>query len=58
MSPDIRYVRNGGVAIAYQIVGEGTTDLVFVSDFMSNLVYGWEHRSGGISTSGSQALSG
>ena len=43
MSPDVRYVRNGGVAIAYQIVGEGTTDLVFVSDFMSNLVYGWEH---------------
>ena len=38
----IRYVRNGGVAIAYQVVGEGEVDLVYVPDFMSNLVYGWE----------------
>jgi class 3 adenylate cyclase len=38
----IRYVRNGGVAIAYQIVGKGDVDLVFVPDYMSNLVYGWE----------------
>jgi class 3 adenylate cyclase/pimeloyl-ACP methyl ester carboxylesterase len=38
----IRYVRNGGVAIAYQVVGEGEVDLVYVPDWMSNLVYGWE----------------
>jgi class 3 adenylate cyclase len=38
----IRYVRNGGVAIAYQVVGEGEVDLVFVPDYMSNLVYGWQ----------------
>jgi class 3 adenylate cyclase len=38
----IRYVRNGGVAIAYQVVGEGDVDLVYVPDWMSNLVYGWE----------------
>ena len=43
MDSQIRYVRNGGVAIAYQVVGEGPTDLVFVPDFTSNLVYGWEH---------------
>lgn len=43
MSPDVRYVRNGGVAIAYQVVGDGPTDLVYVSDFTSNLVYAWEH---------------
>ena len=43
MDSEIRYVRNGGVAIAYQVVGEGPTDLVFVPDFTSNLVYGWEH---------------
>ena len=42
MGPDVRYVRNGGVAIAYQVVGDGETDLVFVSDYVSNLVYGWE----------------
>ena len=40
---DIRYVRSGGVAIAYQIVGDGGTDLVYVPDFMSNLVYAWEY---------------
>jgi class 3 adenylate cyclase/pimeloyl-ACP methyl ester carboxylesterase len=40
---DIRYVRSGGVAIAYQIVGDGDTDLVYVPDFMSNLVYAWEY---------------
>src|SRR4051794_513269 len=43
MDAGIRYVRNGGVAIAYQVVGDGPSDLVFVPDFTSNLVYGWEH---------------
>ena len=43
MSTDVRYVRNSGVAIAYQVVGNGPVDLVFVPDFTSNLVYGWEH---------------
>ncbi|MEA2676073.1 MAG: hypothetical protein QOJ81_214 [Chloroflexota bacterium] len=38
---DIRYARNGGVAIAYQVVGEGDVDLVYVPDWVSNLVYGW-----------------
>jgi len=44
VTPDIRYVKNGGVAIAYQVVGDGPSDLVFVPDYTSNLVYGWEHR--------------
>ncbi|HEX5469398.1 MAG TPA: adenylate/guanylate cyclase domain-containing protein [Gaiellaceae bacterium] len=43
MDGEIHYVRNSGVAIAYQIVGDGPTDLVFVPEFTSNLVYGWEH---------------
>jgi class 3 adenylate cyclase/pimeloyl-ACP methyl ester carboxylesterase len=42
VGPDIRYARSGGAAIAYQVVGEGETDLVWVHDFVSNLVYGWE----------------
>ncbi len=42
VQPDIRYARSGGTAIAYQVVGEGDTDLVWVHDFVSNLVYGWE----------------
>ena len=39
---DIRYARSGGAAIAYQVVGEGEIDLVYVPDYVSNLVYGWE----------------
>jgi pimeloyl-ACP methyl ester carboxylesterase len=41
---DIRYARSGGVAIAYQIVGEGDSDLVYVPDYVSNLVFNWESR--------------
>ena len=40
--PDIRYAKNGGTSIAYHVVGDGTTDLVYVSDYVSNLVYAWE----------------
>ena len=40
---EIKYARNGGVAIAYQVVGEGDVDLVYVPDYVSNLVYGWEY---------------
>ena len=39
---EIRYARNGGVAIAYQVVGAGEVDLVWVPGFGSNLVYHWE----------------
>ena len=38
MSLDIRYARSGGVSIAYQVVGEGDVDLVFVHGYVSNLV--------------------
>jgi class 3 adenylate cyclase len=38
----IHYAHNGGVAIAYQVVGHGSIDLVYVPDWVSNLVYGWE----------------
>jgi class 3 adenylate cyclase/pimeloyl-ACP methyl ester carboxylesterase len=40
--PDIRYARNGGTSIAYHVVGDGPTDLVYVADYVSNLVYAWE----------------
>ncbi len=42
MALDIRYARSGGVSIAYQVVGDGDVDLVYVPDYVSNLVYGWE----------------
>lgn len=39
--PDIRYARGGGVAVAYQVVGEGPRELVFVP-FLSSLISIWE----------------
>ena len=42
MGLDIRYARSGAVSIAYQVVGDGDVDLLYVPDYMSNLVYGWE----------------
>lgn len=44
MALDIRYARSGGVAIAYQVVGDGDTDLVYVPDYVSNLVFNWESK--------------
>ena len=42
MEAEIRYVRSGGVAIAYEVLGDGDVDLVYVRDYVSNLVYAWE----------------
>jgi class 3 adenylate cyclase len=42
-TPQIRYARSSGVAIAYQVIGTADTDLVYVPDYMSNLVFGWEY---------------
>jgi class 3 adenylate cyclase len=42
MGLDIRYARSGAVSIAYQVVGDGDVDLLYVPDYVSNLVYGWE----------------
>src|SRR3954465_8959143 len=42
MGLDIRYARSGSVSIAYQGIGGGERDLVYVPDYVSNLVYGWE----------------
>ncbi len=40
---DIRYTRSGDVAIAYQLIGDGQIDLLFVTGFVSNLAWAWEH---------------
>lgn len=40
--PDVRYVRSGDLSIAYQVVGEGPADLVFVP-FMISAVFSWIH---------------
>jgi len=40
-TPDVRYARSSDVSIAYQMVGDGPVDLLFVP-FMINLVWAWE----------------
>lgn len=54
--PEIRYVRSGGVAIAYPVLGDGDVDLVYVPDYVSNLVYAWEIPWSATSTSGGSGL--
>jgi pimeloyl-ACP methyl ester carboxylesterase/DNA-binding CsgD family transcriptional regulator len=41
-APQTRYARSGDVRIAYQVVGQGPIDLVFVPGFVSNLDIHWE----------------
>ena len=42
MKPDVHYVRNDGVALAYQLIGDGPADLFMVIGYLSNLEYAWE----------------
>ena len=42
MHPETRYARSGDVAIAYQIVGTGPPDLVFVRGITGDLLSTWE----------------
>ena len=41
--PETHYVENGDVNIAYQTVGEGDLDIVFVMGWVSHLEYFWKH---------------
>jgi class 3 adenylate cyclase len=40
--PDVRYAHNGDVAIAYQVFGQGSINLVCVPGYISNLYWNWE----------------
>jgi len=42
VQPKTRYARSGDASIAYQVVGEGSSDLLFVSGFVSHLELIWE----------------
>ena len=42
-TPEVRYARSGDVSIAYQVVGDGPVDLLFVP-FMNNLIWAWEQQ--------------
>jgi hypothetical protein len=35
--PETRYAKSGDIRIAYQVIGNGPLDLVFVPGFISNL---------------------
>ena len=40
--PETRYARSGDIRIAYQVVGSGGLDLVWVPGFVTNLELAWE----------------
>jgi pimeloyl-ACP methyl ester carboxylesterase len=40
--PETRYAKSGDLSIAYQVVGEGAIDLVYVSGWVSNLELTWD----------------
>jgi pimeloyl-ACP methyl ester carboxylesterase len=42
MMREVRYARSGDVNIAYQVVGEGPLDLVYVPGWVSNVELMWE----------------
>lgn len=43
--PDVHYARSGDVNVAYQVVGSGPVDLVFVMGWVSHLEYFWNEPS-------------
>ena len=43
-SPETQYVQNGDVNIAYQVIGDGPVDVVFVMGWVSHLEYFWKHH--------------
>ena len=43
--PRVRYARSGSVNIAYQVVGSGPIDIVFVMGWVSHLEYFWNEPS-------------
>src|SRR5262249_37910956 len=40
--PDTQYTRSGDVNIAYQVVGEGPLDLIYVPGWISNMDTAWD----------------
>jgi DNA-binding SARP family transcriptional activator/pimeloyl-ACP methyl ester carboxylesterase len=42
VAPDVQFVTSGDVSIAYQVVGEGSVDLVLVQGWVCSFEPGWE----------------
>src|SRR5688500_5103229 len=45
MTPETRYAKSGDVNIAYQVLGSGSPDLIYVMGWVSNIEYFWEEPS-------------
>jgi len=45
MTPETKYARSGNLHIAYQVVGNGSLDLVFVHGWISHIEHLWEEPS-------------
>ncbi len=43
MQPETRYARSGNVHIAYQLLGQGPSDLVLIPNWFSNVEIMWQH---------------
>jgi serine/threonine protein kinase/class 3 adenylate cyclase len=43
VNPDVCYARNGDVSIAFEVVGDGPIDLVFLPGFINNLEVVWDN---------------
>jgi len=41
--PEVHYARSGGIAIAYQVIGDGPVDLVFPRGFAGDVLSTWEN---------------
>ncbi len=41
--PETRYAWNGDNSLAYQVVGDGPVDLVYLQGYLSNVELNWEH---------------
>ena len=56
--PDVKYARSGNVAIAYQVVGDGPVDMVFIRGTLAELLTAWEQPLGFVRSRGSRSSRG
>jgi class 3 adenylate cyclase len=42
LAPETRYAKSGDVHIAYQVIGDGPVDLVFVAGWITHVELGWD----------------
>jgi class 3 adenylate cyclase len=45
MVPETKYANSGDVSIAYQVIGKGSLDLIYVMGWVSNVEYFWQEPS-------------